>query len=143
MPQGARVDNVLSADAANHQIISRNPDYLPSYMPGTQIVEFTNTKTERFVRVSGGNSPTASNWIMRQSDIEGLSAEQIASKFALPAVPTHVGPVSVPAGTRLQGSVANGIMLGDNPGGGGVQFYIPIDRDKLPLNWFGSTGLLP
>ena len=52
--------------------------------------------------------------------IADLSPEQIASKFALPAVPTQFGKVTIPAGTRLQASVANGILRGNNAGGGGV-----------------------
>lgn len=79
---------------------------------------------------------------MKASDIAGLTPEQIAAKFALPAVPTQIGTVTIPAGTKLQASVANGIMLGENPGGGGVQFYIPISRDNLPKSWFGQIRML-
>ena len=35
---------------------------------------------------------------------------------------------------RTQRGVANGILKGDNPGGGGVQFYISMDKSKLPSN---------
>ena len=83
--------------------------------------------------------PTAGNWIMRESDIAGLTPEQIASKFALPAVPSQIGDVAIPAGTKLQASVANGILRGDNPGGGGMQFYIPIPQRDLPPEWFKNV----
>ena len=73
------------------------------------------------------------------SDIAGLTPEQIAAKFSLPAVPTQIGEVNIPAGTKLQASVANGILLGSNPGGGGVQFYIPMSKDDLPKTWFGAA----
>lgn len=79
---------------------------------------------------------------MKASDVAGLTPEQIAAKFALPAVPTLIGNVTIPAGTKLQASVQNGIMLGNNPGGGGVQFYIPLSRDELPESWFGPTRTL-
>lgn len=110
-------------------------------MPDTQIVEFTTSSTEKFVRMSGGDSGPTANWIMRESDIAGLSPEQIASKFALPAVPLQRGEVTIPAGTKLQASVANGILRGDNPGGGGVQFYIPAPpKDPADFgSWFSPT----
>lgn len=85
---------MLSADVANAKILSLNPGFQPSYLPGTQIVEFTTAATEKFVRVSGGESYPTVNWVMRASDIQGLTAEQIATKFALPAVPTSIGEVS-------------------------------------------------
>lgn len=76
---------------------------------------------------------------MKAEDIVGLTPAQIAAKFSPPAVPTEIGTVNIPAGQPLQASVANGILKGDNPGGGGVQFYIPLDKCKLPSNWFGAT----
>ena len=88
---------------------------------------------------------------MRAEDVAGLSAQQIASKFSLPQVPTMITDVTVPAGTRLQVSAANGIspnstglMTGGNAGGGGVQFQI----QSIPSNpaefskWFGNARTL-
>ena len=72
--------------------------------------------------------------------IAGLSPEQIASKFALPAVPTQIGNVRIPAGTQLQASVANGILRGNTAGGGGVQFYIPNRPvDEVFGTWFTNV----
>ena len=76
---------------------------------------------------------------MKSKDIAGLTPAQIASKFGLPEVPTQIGAVTIPAGQPLQASVANGILKGDNPGGGGVQFYIPLEKGRLPSDWFGVT----
>jgi hypothetical protein len=45
---------------------------------------------------------------MKADDIAGLTPAQIASRFSLPAVPKQIGEVNIPAGTKLQASVANG-----------------------------------
>lgn len=133
-----------AANAANAKILEDNPGFKPSYLPGSQIVEFTISQPEKFVRMSGGESRATANWIMREADIAGLTSEQIASKFALPAVPSQIGEVTIPAGTKLQASVANGILRGDNPGGGGVQFYIPEPpADKVFGTWFTNLRTLP
>ena len=143
LPTGAQPFNTTSADAANQAIIRINPTYQPSHMPGTSITEFTSPVPTQFVRVSGGNSDPTANWIMRAEDIAGLTPTQIASRFSLQTVPTQVGPVTIPAGQPLQASVASGILRGDNPGGGGVQFFIPIERNRLPSSWFGTVRPLP
>lgn len=54
-----------------------------------------------------------------QNHIAGLSREQIASKYALPQVPTHVADVSVPAGNSLRVSVANDVQIKQGLGGNG------------------------
>ena len=110
-------------------------------MPGTRITEFTSPVPTQYVRVSGGNSFPTANWIMRAEDIAGLTPTQIASKFGLPTVPTQIGSVTIPAGQPLQASVANGILRGDNPGGGGVQFYIPNPQvsPSVFASWFGPV----
>lgn len=98
--------------------------------------------------VEGGESRQIDSWVMRAEDIKGLTPEQIASKYGLPQVPTMVGDVSIPAGTKLNVSAANGIspnaskgiFTGDNVGGGGVQFQIQT-RPANPSNfarWFSN-----
>ena len=142
IPAGARVTGTLSANEANQLNLKDKPNYDPSYMPGTTIIEFTQNAPSEYVRVSGGRSLPTANWIMRASDIEGLTPEQIAAKYSLFATPTHIGNVTIPAGQPLQASTANGILRGDNPGGGGVQFFIPMDWEDLPRQWFGPTRSL-
>ena len=142
LPPDAIILNTASADAANAIIVRDNPRYQPSYMPSTNITEFTSSSPGEYVRVSGERSQPTANWIMKASDIAGLTPEQIAAKFALPAVPTQIGNVTIPAGAKLQASVANGIMLGNNPGGGGVQFFIPQPPTPSVFStWF--TNLRP
>ncbi|QIM54533.1 hypothetical protein [Hydrogenophaga crocea] len=91
-----------------------------------------------------GESEVAGTWMMRAEDIQGLSAEQIASKFALPQVPTHVVDVRVSAGQTMRVSVANDVQikqgLGGNGGGGGVQFEVTSQpKDMVEFrSWFSN-----
>lgn len=79
------------------------------------------------------------------ASIKGLSPEQIASKYALPQVPTHVVDVKVPSGQTLRASMANDVQirqgLGDNGGGGGVQFEV-VNSSSIPeaefKSWFSN-----
>jgi filamentous hemagglutinin len=87
---------------------------------------------------------------MRAEDVAGLTPEQIASKYALPQVPTRITDVQLPPGTKLEVSMAGaispgasrGVFTGDNGGGGGVQFQIK-HAGKLPSDWFFNERRLP
>ncbi len=87
------------------------------------------TRPESFVRANvqeTNRSELAGSWMTRSNGIAGLTPEQIASKYVLPQVPTHVADVAVPPGNTLRVSIANDVQikqgLGGNGGGGGVQF---------------------
>ena len=72
--------------------------------------------------------------MMRRSDIEGLTPEQIADKFALDYVPTRITSVTPPPGTRIRVGEANENFGRPN---GGIQFQL-LDRiggwtDAVPL----------
>lgn len=74
----------------------------------------------RFVRTYDGvNSGKAGSWVMKYEDVKGLSAEQIADKFALPQVPKYICDAEFPAGTALRTGECNP-LYGWN--GGGKQF---------------------
>ena len=74
---------------------------------------------------------------MRREQIAGLSAEEIARRFALPSVPEFVTDVHVPAGTRIRVGIANKILGGE---GGVVQYEL---LERLPKNAFKNTKGLP
>jgi filamentous hemagglutinin len=87
------------------------------------VTEFVADGNQTFVRVVSGDRP-GGQWIMRQSDIDGLTPQQIADRFALPEVPTGITSVRPPAGTRIRTGEVN-----ENFGrpGGGTQFQL-VDR---------------
>lgn len=83
----------------------------------------------------------AGAWMFRAEDVAGLSAEQIASKYALPQIPTMATDVTVPAGQQLRVSIANDVQIkqgiGGNGGGGGVQFEVLLPSGtQTPSSWF-------
>ncbi len=66
---------------------------------------------------------------MRESDIQGLTPQQIQDKFDLPEIPSHIVDVTPPEGTRIRtGTVNSGNFGGD---GGSTQFELleEIDDD--------------
>ena len=145
LPSNSIVSGRLIANVENAKEIANG--YQPPYISGTQVFEITTTQTAEFVRVFGGGSRQVGSWVMRGEDVKGLTPEQIASKFSLPQVPTMIGDVTIPAGTKFNVSAANGIspnadkgiLTGDNVGGGGVQFQIQIPSRNLDPAWFSNA----
>ena len=84
------------------------------------------------------------------SEVDGLTPEQIASKFALLQVPTHITDVTVPAGYQLKATISNDIgifpklSIGGNGGGGGVQLEILHVPESIPdfYSWFTNPRKL-
>jgi len=151
LPDGAKVTSVQSADEINAEILGRNPNFSAPYAPDTRLISVQTAQPETFVRVyvqEANKSELAGSWMMRPEDIAGLTPEQIASKYALPQVPTHVADVRVPAGNTLRVSVANDVQikqgLGGNGGGGGVQCEV-ISRPSIDVefeSWFTNPRRL-
>lgn len=107
-------------------------DYSPPYQAGTRVTEYTTKEADKFVRVSLGEQ-AAGQWMMRKEAIQGLTPEQIAQKYSLPAVPKYISDVNVPAGTQIRtGSAATN--FGGNQGAVQYQLISPI-----PNNSFTNT----
>ena len=107
-------------------------DYNPPYQVGTRVTEYTTKDADQFVRVSLGEQ-AAGQWMMRKEAIQGLTPEQIAQKYSLPAAPQYISDVNVPAGTQVRtGSVATN--FGGNQGAIQYQLISPI-----PNNSFTNT----
>ena len=104
------------------------------YKPGTPVIGFKPTQTTQYVRVyTDGVTNPAGKWIMRYSDIQGLTPAQIKSKFALPYTPTHYCYVNVPSGTQIYAGIANEVL--EWGAGNGVQFEL---AQNIPSSSFGS-----
>jgi hypothetical protein len=129
----ARADDVVvrTADDVNAPFVSL--DRRPPYTAGSEALEFTTTEATRFVRVHGPDN-MARSWMMQASDVQGLTAQQIKDKFALPELPTLISDVSVPTGTRVRvGEVAPQDGWG---AGGATQFEL---LERLPESAFQNT----
>lgn len=135
----ARFDNDFAhkstddASVANKEYTDRGKQ--PPYTKGTKTITFKTTKPTEFVRVHVADNQQGA-FLMKESDVAGLTPEQIKTKFALPQVPTHISKVTVPAGTTIRVG-----HTGENFGalGGGVQFEL---LDKLLADAFGEAVLL-
>ena len=105
----------------------------PPYLSGTKVVEFETTGTEIFHRVhQEGNK--ARSWMLRKSDIEGLSPIQIKEKFNLPEVPTQISEVHVPAGTSVRTGTIGPNAFGSSKGA--TQYEL---RQQLDETLFKNT----
>ena len=87
-------------------------------------VKVVQAGNEKYVRVFSYNSDGTSNklggWLMKKSDIEGLTPAQIADKYALPKEPTHICDVNLDPDFRLQTGISNPVEGWGK--GGGQQF---------------------
>jgi RHS repeat-associated protein len=113
----------------------------PAYAKGTTVTQFRTTMKMKFVRVfnpKNGNSALG-KWMMKESEIQGLSPEQIQQRFALPGenAPSEIVEIEVPQGTLMQVGYAGTNSFGT---GGGVQFEA---MEAIPGSSFGIPTALP
>lgn len=96
----------------------------PPFDSGTSVTLIRLTGSQQFVRFYNPTDLTnpsnaVGSWMMRASEVRGLTAAQIRDKFALPALPTNMVQVLVPTGYALYTGIAAPIAgWGD---GGGLQ----------------------
>lgn len=130
---------VRSAEDVSHEL--RKSGYLKdTYKPGTRVYEFTSPAPieDIFVRVyTEGKTSPSGRWLMEKSSISGLSAEQIAKKFSLENIPTHVIDAKIPLGLRMRKGVPARIMLGSGETAFPKQYEI-VDIEKLSSQWFAN-----
>ena len=92
------------------------------YKAGTFVREFEAQNLKGFVRVfSKGTTKMEGQWIMKAEDIEGLTPQEIQSKFSLPNTPDHVSDVEIPNGTVIREGEASAAFDQD---GGGIQYQL-------------------
>ncbi|HBF37151.1 MAG TPA: hypothetical protein DDW50_07505 [Firmicutes bacterium] len=116
---------------ASKEVNAKYPEnYETPYKLNTNVTEFTTTSETDFVRVHGLNNRERS-WLMKKSEIEGLTPEQIKDKFALPETPTLITEVKVPPNTRMRVGEASGNKFGH---GGGTQYEL-LERLVEPDAW--------
>ena len=105
------------------------------YLVGTKVIQFETTAGESFVRVHGpGNQ--ARIWVLREADIAGLSASEIAAKFNIKDTPNQISRVNIPSGTKIRTGIVGPNAFGGSKGA--IQFEIQMDR--VPPEWFTKIG---
>ena len=99
----------------------------PPYLPKSKVQHIKLDEDTKFVRVyDGENSGMYGGWIMKESDVAGLTPEQIKDKYALPQKPIKVCDVTLPKGTELRTGITNPLKGWGK--GGGVQFDLMGQR---------------
>ena len=110
----------------------------PPYLPKSKVQEIELEEDTKFCRVYDGvNSGMYGGWVMKQSDIEGLTPEEIQDKFALPQKPAMMCDVTIPKGTHMRTGLCNPLEGWGK--GGGVQFDLMGQR----VGEFGNERELP
>ena len=104
------VTSTQTAEEANAAFVAQNINAKPPYAPGTVVMDEITITAEKFVRVyTQGVTNAEGRWIMAASEIEGLTPAQIADKFSLPNMPTHIVDVTVAEGMAIRESVAGAV----------------------------------
>jgi filamentous hemagglutinin len=149
LPATVRLLNEEDTDVLNAKVLMDQPEFSPPYLPRSKALTVITSESSKFVRVyvPFQTSIQAAKWMMPESEIIGLTPEQIASKFALPQVPTHISDVRIPQGHLMRVTIVNDInifpksSIGGNGGGGGVQFEVLIDHPP-ESTWFSNERKL-
>lgn len=109
----------------------------PPYDANSPIVDRTVQSSEAFVRVSSSAENPGGSWVMRASDIQGLSTSQIKAAWNIPGEVNFVSEANLPEGTAIRAGVVNG--GGPTPfngAGGAVQYQI---MSEPQASWFTNT----
>jgi len=133
-----RIDGELDGDTAmeiEEFVTARemNPqfpdDWNDPFASGSVVTRFKTTGDERFVRVHRANNQNG-RFLMRKSDIEGLSPAEIERKFSLSYKPEYISDATVPEGTRVNMGTVKANFGGDE---GAKQFNLGrrLEDDKF------------
>lgn len=99
---------ITSANLRNAALALENYTAPLPYVPDSGVVKIKTQQVTQLVRVYDGVRTTSTGrWLMKASDIAGLTPQQIYEKFKLPAIPTYMCYVDVPAGTELYVGLVN------------------------------------
>ncbi|MDL2287438.1 RICIN domain-containing protein [Eubacteriales bacterium OttesenSCG-928-G02] len=125
---------IISAEQRNSTLAQGGYTAPLPYKPQTPVAQYQQTGSTQHVRVFTDNNKFG-KWMMKYSDIQGLTPLQIQNKFALPNTPTHYCFVTVPPSTKLYVGVVNQSSVS-----GTLQYELITN---IPETAFGINILLP
>ncbi|MGQ7409223.1 hypothetical protein ACTGWG_08890 [Streptococcus suis] len=139
LDEGYKIVSIQDARLANSDWVDLGFD-LPPIAEGTKayFIEAGDTQYARVFK-EGKNYPV-SRFILEKSAIEGLTANQIAEKYALPFIPDRVVNIELPPETILEVSIA-GPQKTWRTVGGDVQYAIKSTNPNT--EWFKDIRKLP
>ena len=131
---GYKILDVKPAEIANLEWADMGYDLPPVAVNTTAYTVEAGDFSYARVYLEGYNNPM-SNFILRSDDIAGLTAKEVAQKYALPKVPNKVVNVELPIDTPLEVSIV-GPQETWGTVGGDVQYAI---KDvNLNPKWFDN-----
>ncbi len=131
-----RNTNIRNASDVNKELNLKNAPY----KQGTFVFETELKQKTTFVRVYDDvNSNMKGSWLMRGSDIRGLTPQQIKDLYSLPTLPKYYVEVTFDAGTKLRAGVAGPIEGWGR--GGGLQYDTKLNSGYVGT--YGQEKLLP
>lgn len=138
-PVGTYLGDGVYAPATINTILGGSPPF----DSGTSVTLIRVTQTHQFVRYYNPSDLTnpsvaVGSWMMRASEVRGLTAAQIRDKFALPALPTNIVQVIVPEAYALYTGIAAPIAGWGE--GGGLQNRVMATKPPVGI---GNDGWLP
>jgi uncharacterized protein with beta-barrel porin domain len=115
----------------------------PPFDSGTSVTLIRLTQTQQYVRFYNPTDPAnpsnaVGSWVMRASEVRGLTAAQIRDKFALPALPTNIVQVVIPSGYAVYTGIAAPIAGWGS--GGGLQNRLMANKTPAGI---ASDAWLP
>jgi outer membrane autotransporter protein len=115
--------------------------YYASFPPNQGVPEIMPSQPLYFVRFYTGTDPRGP-WVMRAAEVRGLTPQQIQNRFALPAVPTNITMVVVPANLVPLWTGIAGPITQFGASGGAQQSFIMSNLQRYPdysavenINW--------
>ncbi len=118
-----KVEEFVTGRELNNQFPDNFED---PFIPKSIVTRFTTTGDERFVRVHvDGNQK--GTFLVRQSDIEGLSPAEVENKLSLSYQPEYISDVTVPQGVRVNMGSVKSNFGGDS---GAKQFNLGREIDN-------------
>ncbi len=138
-PVGTYLGDGVYAPATINTILGGSPPF----DSGTSVTLIRVTQTHQFVRFYNPSDLTnpsnaVGSWMMRASEVRGLTAAQIREKFALPALPTNIVQVIVPEAYALYTGIA--APIAGWGAGGGLQNRVMANKPPVGI---GNDGWLP
>lgn len=122
-----KVTKEVTAEETNHWWAEEMNYNNPPYLPKSKVQHIKLEEDTKFCRVYDGEvSGMYGGWVMKASDLEGLSPEEIQDKFALPQCPKMMCDVTIPKGTEMRTGLCNPLEGWGK--GGGTQFDLMGQR---------------
>lgn len=131
--------DIVHTTEANSGFVSKG--WLPPFLENSWVIKFKTIGETKWMRVHTGREQ--GSFLLKESQIIGLSPAQIQQKFALPEIPTYIQNVTVPHGTQMwKGAVEPHSWGGRFEFGpeGAVQWHL---TELIPIENFGPSRILP